>query len=532
MEVNLTDNTGTVLMTAGPFTIPPGSVATPELVTLPVNLPVSVGTGYRLVSANMSGACIRETSGNTYPYSSPSGNVVVTSGFITNPGSATYYWFYNWQVSSDCAGPRTPVLATVVNDPPVCPGNLSACVNDPAFVLPEGTPAGGTFSGPGVSGNMFNPATAGVGMHTITYTNCSLSCTFMITVNGLPTPAITSSAAIMCINDTRSLTANPTGGTFSVTGPGTLGAGDVLTATAAGTINVTYSFTDGNGCTGSTTQMITVSPDPTPVITSSGADLCLNDTRALLGNPAGGSFSVISGPGSIGAGDILSASATGSITIEYSYTDGNGCTGTTTQVITVIGLPTPMITSSAAPMCIDDTRSLIGTPLGGTFSVTGPGSLGAGDVLTATGAGSIVVTYSYTDGNGCTVDVNQTITSNAPAVLTNFSVLPTDCNTANGSINLTVTGTPNFQYNWVGTGGFSATTEDLTNLPAGVYNVTVTDGNGCTSTLSVNLDLTPSCGLCPEIGSTTAAPSPVCLGTSSTFSALGLMNMGTIWYRF
>ncbi|MEZ4981406.1 MAG: hypothetical protein R2769_07420 [Saprospiraceae bacterium] len=141
-----------------------------------------------------------------------------------------------------------------------------------------------------------------------------------------------------------------------------------------------------------------------PVITSSGADLCLNDTRALLGNPAGGSFSVISGPGSIGAGDILSASATGSITIEYSYTDGNGCTGTTTQVITVIGLPTPMINSSAAPMCIDDTRSLIGTPLGGTFSVTGPGS-GAGDVLTATGAGSIVVTYSYTDGNGCTVDV-------------------------------------------------------------------------------------------------------------------------------
>ncbi|MEZ4981405.1 MAG: hypothetical protein R2769_07415 [Saprospiraceae bacterium] len=107
---------------------------------------------------------------------------------------------------------------------------------------------------------MFNPATAGVGMHTITYTNCSLSCTFMITVNGLPTPAITSSAAIMCINDTRSLYCKSNRWNFLITGPGTLGAGDALTATAAGTINVTYSFTDGNGCTGSTTQMITVSP--------------------------------------------------------------------------------------------------------------------------------------------------------------------------------------------------------------------------------------------------------------------------------
>src|SRR5690606_22837127 len=34
-----------------------------------------------------------------------------------------------------------------------------------------GYPAGGAFSGPGVSGNSFNPSTAGVGTHTITYTH-------------------------------------------------------------------------------------------------------------------------------------------------------------------------------------------------------------------------------------------------------------------------------------------------------------------------------------------------------------------------
>ncbi|MBK7338439.1 MAG: HYR domain-containing protein [Saprospirales bacterium] len=50
---------------------------------------------------------------------------------------------------------------------------------------------GGTYSGPGVNAGMFNPATAGIGAHTITYTytdgnNCTNSCTFTITVNPLP----------------------------------------------------------------------------------------------------------------------------------------------------------------------------------------------------------------------------------------------------------------------------------------------------------------------------------------------------------
>jgi hypothetical protein len=44
------------------------------------------------------------------------------------------------------------------------------CTSDPIVLLtPTGTP-GGTFSGPGVVGPTFNPATAGVGIHTITYT--------------------------------------------------------------------------------------------------------------------------------------------------------------------------------------------------------------------------------------------------------------------------------------------------------------------------------------------------------------------------
>jgi gliding motility-associated-like protein len=51
------------------------------------------------------------------------------------------------------------------------------CSNDTASVVLTGTPTGGTFAGKGVSGNTFNPKTAGPGKHDITYTiNDSKSC--------------------------------------------------------------------------------------------------------------------------------------------------------------------------------------------------------------------------------------------------------------------------------------------------------------------------------------------------------------------
>ncbi|MFZ4707518.1 MAG: hypothetical protein ACOYMF_16080, partial [Bacteroidales bacterium] len=57
----------------------------------------------------------------------------------------------------------------------------------PAFALTGGSPTGGVYSGPGVAGGTFTPATAGVGTHTITYTftdgnGCSNFCTFTIQV--------------------------------------------------------------------------------------------------------------------------------------------------------------------------------------------------------------------------------------------------------------------------------------------------------------------------------------------------------------
>src|SRR5512136_785916 len=72
-------------------------------------------------------------------------------------------------------------------------GTLTAqCLTSTTYALTGGTPAGGTYSGAGVTGSNFNASVAGIGVHTLTYTytdgttGCTNSATNSITVNGLP----------------------------------------------------------------------------------------------------------------------------------------------------------------------------------------------------------------------------------------------------------------------------------------------------------------------------------------------------------
>jgi gliding motility-associated-like protein len=107
---------------------------------------------------------------------------------------------------------------------------------------------------------------------------------------------------------------------------------------------------------------------------------------------------------------------------------------------------------------------------------------------------SPTVTTNYevigTDVNGCSGMDSVLITVNNPPTIAFNSILP-DCEGGlSGSINVSVTGSSPFSYQWSN----GSNTQNLLNVSAGNYGVTVTDANGCSS--GANFDLQDGEGDC------------------------------------
>ena len=130
----------------------------------------------------------------TYSWNNPG---TLDNASIANPvSSATSTTNYTVDVTRGACTSQGTVTLTVNPLPTMtCPADISdICTTDGAFALAGNgeNPTGGTFSGPGVSGGNFDPAVAGAGTHTITYSytdgnTCSNTCTFTITVTAAST---------------------------------------------------------------------------------------------------------------------------------------------------------------------------------------------------------------------------------------------------------------------------------------------------------------------------------------------------------
>ncbi|KIC92704.1 hypothetical protein OI18_21540 [Flavihumibacter solisilvae] len=101
--------------------------------------------------------------------------------------------------------------------------------------------------------------------------------------------------------------------------------------------------------------------------------------------------------------------------------------------------------------------------------------------------GDYIVTV--VNANGCNATKSVTVGQQNTTITINQKVVDAVCTTSNGTIDLIVNGngTSPYQYKWSGPGGFTATTEDLSNLEAGDYAVTVTDANGCTALAKITV---------------------------------------------
>ncbi|MFH0865110.1 MAG: GEVED domain-containing protein [Bacteroidota bacterium] len=117
ISVVLQDNTGTPIGSPITFTAGPAGV----IQTLTLNMSIPVGNDYRLVTGN-STSLARGSTGMAFPYTL-AGVCSLTASEWGGTTTGTYYYFYDWVVSTGCeSSPRTPVNVIVSGGvtAPVC----------------------------------------------------------------------------------------------------------------------------------------------------------------------------------------------------------------------------------------------------------------------------------------------------------------------------------------------------------------------------------------------------------------------------
>ncbi|WP_426058185.1 gliding motility-associated C-terminal domain-containing protein [Hymenobacter sp. B1770] len=298
-----------------------------------------------------------------------------TTGFPIPPGANTYSVTNN--SGSSATGPGCNNAAFVFNFQPEI-ANAGADQTVCATAGPQalvGSPGGGVWSGPGVTGSaatgfFFTPSAALVGVHTITYTVlstglCTTTDTRRVTVTAPPTVSFPPlPQPTYCLPGPEApplplvpLAATPAGGIFS--GPGV--SGNATTGyffsplLPAGTYQLTYTLT-ANGCVVQATQPVTIT-NPLVIVVAPDTVLCPGSTQpfALRGSPAGGTFTGPGVSGSVVTGFFFTPPAVFPAPIALTYTVSSGsCTGTATRRVSVAA--PPVLQASWEPVACPETR--------------------------------------------------------------------------------------------------------------------------------------------------------------------------------
>jgi PKD repeat protein len=366
------------------------------------------------------------------------------------------------------------------------------------------------------------------GTYTITLTatnSCGNSATFtrMFTITGsCASPVVSVSGTNPTCNNGNngSVTANVNGGTPPYTFFWNNGA---TTATLNGLVSGTYSVTvtDNNGMTGSASKTLA---NP-PAIT-------LN-------------FSAIV-PASCGLSNgQATVTASGGAT-PYTYMWANG---QTTQNATGLSAGNHNVTVTAANGCKKSGTAAVPSASGFSvsFSSTNITCNGAanGTATASAAGGSTPYTYQWSNGatlatlsslaagtynatvtdfTGCKITGAVTISQPSVIVLNLNGNNASSCGSADGSVNMAVTGgTPPYTFNW----NNGASTQNITGIPAGTYSVTVTDANNCTRTK--NTTITAPSGVTTSISKTNAKCNGSCDGTATVTASGGTTPYSYQW---
>ncbi|MBU0486673.1 MAG: gliding motility-associated C-terminal domain-containing protein [Bacteroidetes bacterium] len=388
-------------------------------------------------------------------------------------------------VVTDTAGCVTATASAYVDIHTCCNISYSATVVQPTcgsnngsinLIMPPGT---FTFS-------WSNGATTedisgvGAGAYTVTINDPAAGCTkdTTITLTSPGSPSITGiTSTSTCPGQSQgSATVTATGGNPAYSYAWSSGGSTTATASnlPSGTFTVTVS--DLSGC--SVTGTVTVGQHTLPTTTFTYTpSTCTAADGSATANPSGtGPFSYYWQGGQTGATATGLAAGSVSVTI----TDGNGCTKVESANVPNSGGFT--VTVSTTPStCTANNGTATANPVGGTspFDYLWSGSQ-TSQTITGLGQGDVYVTV--TDDNGCVAVANGTVDVDGAIVTTASGTNVVCYGESTGSATVTVTGgaTP-MNYSWSN----SQTTQNISNVAAGTYYVTVTDNNGCVDSSSV-----------------------------------------------
>ena len=378
-------------------------------------------------------------------------------------------------------GPPAPLNGfIVVTSDVLCFGDASGSV----------TVAGSGGTAPyqyNIDGGPFqsSPAFAGLseGVYTVIIRDNNL-CTFtlLVTISQPATPvngSVVSQTNVGCFGAmTGSATVSGSGGvspyTYSIDGSPYQSSG-LFTALGAGLHNVTVR--DFNLC--QYLVPVTISQPAAPLaVTISHTDvLCLGGaTGTATANVSGGSapYTYLWNSVPPASGASVSGLPAGNYTV--TVTDNNGCVSSANvSVLQPSAALTATLVMTGVSCNGGSDGSINLTVSNGTSPFTFLWSNGAStEDINGLTAGTYTV--SVTDANGCLANASGTVIQ--PSTLTgNIAVTNVSCFGGNtGSLNLTVNG-GTLPYAFIWSNG--AVTEDINNLSAGNYTVTVTDSRGC-----------------------------------------------------
>lgn len=436
-----------------------------------------------------------------------------TNAIVINPTQTTTY---TATISDGISSCQEQIVVTVPADPTITTSGPSAICNGSSVQLTSSSTTGNAWYKNGqpilVGGNGQRLTVSQAGVYSVTTTttiyNCINTSTNSITVSIIPLPTIGITTlpltGIVCKGD--ELTLNGTGGVSYDWSGGAIN-GVAFPVIQSGTYTVTG--TDVNGCvnTASTTITVNNASAVSIAMTPSAGIICANDSVTLL---ATGSVNYTWDRG-ISNGQKFNPTVTRLYTVIG--TDANGCKDTVTKTVTVSNLPNLSITMvpESGIICLNDSVILSAT---GANNYRWSQGIINGQKFNPTTTG--IYTVVGTDVNGCSNTISTTVQVNPLPVVT-IGLIPTSgiiC--LKDSSTLTATGADNYTWdNGVVNG------QSFNPISTKTYTVIGTDANGCTATVSKNIQVLPL----PNVWvSMVPDESTVCANTNVVLSGNGAVS--------